>query len=532
MANPTIQALSGAAAEALAGTLHAGTGITHIPSNVSSADSPSVLAWLKNVERMIFDHIAGSSQGRVVLLTGLNVGAFAMHYRIGATDYTFDGDDSFAVTADETNHLYLDADETLKTSISGWPGGDHVKLAVAVAGAGSISSLTDERWRNFQLGIVNAWSSVAATQDADMDGFGLLDLGELRIAAGAELTIASGVVTPAGLWHTVDTESDAASDDLVTITADAAQVGRLLMIQCANAARVTTLRSTGNVTLMDGPDLVLDSTSKMVLLQQHTTTAWRVMATNFNDLSKLVRELDCQGHRLSDIGAINIGQDTATLASGTLTLPTGAVEVLVRSEVELNSDTLTTISGGSEGDVIILRTGAAALGEIITIDDAAGNIALNGGDWVMTSDVWMLALRLRGSVWTELFRSPVSAETMAEAGDVVPHTIRVHYPGALADNQATYVERVGTPFTVVAARGRVVTAPSGGSCVVDILKNGASIFAAAANAINITTGNTGDTSDEVYVEFDTNDELTVKVLTASSAASLTVSIEAYAAVTP
>jgi hypothetical protein len=108
-----------------------------------------------------------------------------------------------------------------------------------------------------------------------------------------------------------------------------------------------------------------------------------------------------------------------------------------------------------------------------------------------------------------------------------------HYPGALSVNQNTYQRPVLTPFLLKRVRGRVKTAPSGGSCVVDILKNGASIFAADANRINIATGTFEDTSDTVSASFAVNDYIEVKVLAANSAADLTVSFDAYVdAMTP
>ncbi len=77
------------------------------------------------------------------------------------------------------------------------------------------------------------------------------------------------------------------------------------------------------------------------------------------------------------------------------------------------------------------------------------------------------------------------------------------------------------------AKGRVKTAPTGGPCVVHITKNGASIFAADANAINIAVSTLEDTSDTVDVAFAIGDYLSVKVTTVNAAADLTVSLDAF-----
>jgi len=529
--NPTVPVLNEASGEALGGTLHGGTGVTRFAFLDDENSTPSFFSKWMNLWEAALNHLADANQGHVVTLTGLNVGVFAMNYRIGSTDYVYPGDTTFACAASVTNHLYLDSAQLLKNDTTGWPAGDHVKLAKVVTGASSITQVTDCRWCNFLLGIVNAWSSVVASSDVDLAGFDMDHVGALHLNNAIELTIAAGAVTPTQAWHTVDTEANAATDDLVTITADANRVGQLLIIGPAATGRVVTIKSTGNIDLVDDADLILDATNKLVILQQHTATGWRIIRTNFNALSSLVRNLDIAGHELTNIGGINLQNATATLAAGVLTLPGNAVELAVRSEVINNPDNLTSISGGVDGDWLFLRTGAAAIGEGITVEDGTGNISLVGNNWSMVDDTWWLALRRLGGVWYEQYRAPITAEALNAAGDVVPHHISVHYPGVLIDGQASYVERVGVPFTMKAARGRVVTAPSGGSCVVDVFKNGASVFAAQANAINIIAAANNDTSDTITVSFAVNDELTVKVITASGAADLSVSIEAYAAVT-
>lgn len=91
-------------------------------------------------------------------------------------------------------------------------------------------------------------------------------------AAESELTIASGSITPTGASHTVDTESDAASDDLANILTTNHPAGRLLLLRCADASRVTTLvdqaGGAGQIHTLDGEDLDLDALTKRVKLQR------------------------------------------------------------------------------------------------------------------------------------------------------------------------------------------------------------------------------------------------------------------------
>jgi len=83
-------------------------------------------------------------------------------------------------------------------------------------------------------------------------------------AAPTELTIASGAVTVTQGLHTIDTEGDAASDDLDTINGGTA--GMSVRLRAENAARTVVLKDgTGNLEL-GGADVSLDDTDKWVEL--------------------------------------------------------------------------------------------------------------------------------------------------------------------------------------------------------------------------------------------------------------------------
>jgi hypothetical protein len=79
----------------------------------------------------------------------------------------------------------------------------------------------------------------------------------------------------------------------------------------------------------------------------------------------------------------------------------------------------------------------------------------------------------------------------------------------------------GATWTLLSIRAEVVTAPSGGSVVVDVNKNGTTVFTTQANRPTITTGNTTSgkvTSMDVTSVAD-GDYLTVDVDTATSPAA-------------
>lgn len=90
----------------------------------------------------------------------------------------------------------------------------------------------------------------------------------LIVPAATELTIGTGEITPTVMHHTVDTESDAASDDLDTITAPTAfPIFNILIIRPADDARsVVVKHNTGNIVLSGGADITLDDLTDHILL--------------------------------------------------------------------------------------------------------------------------------------------------------------------------------------------------------------------------------------------------------------------------
>ena len=70
--------------------------------------------------------------------------------------------------------------------------------------------------------------------------------GTLTHSTPTELTIATGVVTATKSYHTIDTESDAASDDLDTI--NGGSEGMRLVIRAVNSGRTVVVKdATGNI---------------------------------------------------------------------------------------------------------------------------------------------------------------------------------------------------------------------------------------------------------------------------------------------
>ena len=96
---------------------------------------------------------------------------------------------------------------------------------------------------------------------------------------GDELTIASGEITVVNSHHKIDTESDASTDDLVTINGGVG--GQILLIQPANTARTIVAKDgTGNLRL--NGDFTMDSSTDSLLLMNVTASYWMEISRSDN----------------------------------------------------------------------------------------------------------------------------------------------------------------------------------------------------------------------------------------------------------
>lgn len=87
--------------------------------------------------------------------------------------------------------------------------------------------------------------------------------GKITWGDDGEQTINTGAVTLTGVFHTFDTESDAASDDLDTITTTAN--GLISLWRAENASRtVVAKHNTGNIFNPNAVDITLDDTDRIV----------------------------------------------------------------------------------------------------------------------------------------------------------------------------------------------------------------------------------------------------------------------------
>ncbi|RLD17476.1 MAG: hypothetical protein DRI69_12190 [Bacteroidetes bacterium] len=93
-------------------------------------------------------------------------------------------------------------------------------------------------------------------ENVNMNGRDITAIGIINLDAAMECTIATGAITVANSYHTVDTEADAATDDLTTI--NGGTEGQILIIRSNNSARTVVVKdATGNIQLSG--DMSLDN---------------------------------------------------------------------------------------------------------------------------------------------------------------------------------------------------------------------------------------------------------------------------------
>ena len=102
--------------------------------------------------------------------------------------------------------------------------------------------------------------------------------GTIGFGTPSELTISSGSVTKTASFHTIDTESDAATDDLDTISGGT--TGDIIILKAADSARTVVVKNgTGNIVLPS--DFDLDNANDTIVLI-YDGTNWLALASSNN----------------------------------------------------------------------------------------------------------------------------------------------------------------------------------------------------------------------------------------------------------
>lgn len=170
---------------------------------------------------------------------------------------------------------------------------------------------------------------------------------EERFAAATELTIASGAITVTARYHDIDTESDAASDDLDTISGGVMGTSDTIIIRPESDARTVVVKhGTGNIVLKGGTDVTLDD------IEDHIELFWD--GTQWVDIGggsgssgsgDLLADGTIPLTANWDVGAYSITALTFTSDQATGTAPFTVASTTVVTN--LNADTVDGIEGSA-----------------------------------------------------------------------------------------------------------------------------------------------------------------------------------------
>ena len=200
---------------------------------------------------------------------------------------------ALTVADDDDSYVEVDKDGILSDNVVGFSNGKY-PLAIVTAAAGDITRIQDRR-----SGIY-----LAEWTEANLD-----DLAASLFDPATELTLSTGAITRAQNVHSVDTEGDVPSDELVTINGGAD--GMLMLIRAAHTDRTVIVKETGNIAL-GGSDITLDAIDKMILLYyEDAVSKWLLIggggggggASQLSDLSDVSAVLYTAGFVLRADGA-------------------------------------------------------------------------------------------------------------------------------------------------------------------------------------------------------------------------------------
>ena len=253
---------------------------------------------------------------------------------------------------------------------------------------------------------------------------GKLVLGSLGASSlGSEVTIATGAITVTGSWHSVDTESDAATDDLATINGGVP--GQVLVLHAQNGSRTVVCKDgSGNMNL--NREFNMASVDDMLLLVKMGNDLWVELARSQN-VPLLTEDPASPGYGelwyridLGTQGKYKFKRLTTTVYLGVegeilmgdgneLTIATGVITVTqsyhkVDTQADAATDDLDTINGGVTGMQLVLQ--AINDARTVVVKDGTGNIQLDGGvDMTLDNTLDTITLIYNGSAWCELARS-------------------------------------------------------------------------------------------------------------------------------
>ncbi len=118
---------------------------------------------------------------------------------------------------------------------------------------------------------------------------------------------------------------------------------------------------------------------------------------------KMLDDIDMNGHKLK-YGAAG----SLTIATGAITVTGTYHTLVVQGGTGTGADQLDSAAGGSEGDILILKTATSGVNDTVTVADGAGAgtfILAGGANFVMDTVDDRIMFIHNGTEWVEISRS-------------------------------------------------------------------------------------------------------------------------------
>ncbi len=118
-----------------------------------------------------------------------------------------------------------------------------------------------------------------------------------------------------------------------------------------------------------------------------------------------VANVDMNGYNLNDIGKIDLGTETELTISGGYVVVSRSYHK-IDTEGDASTDNLTHLTGGTWGQILIIRAANAGRTVVVKNDPTQSQYSIMcGTDFSLTSDVDTMTLLYSGYIWIEIARS-------------------------------------------------------------------------------------------------------------------------------
>lgn len=235
---------------------------------------------------------------------------------------------------------------------------------------GTVSAANQVFWSTPKTKLADPIKTLAeAINTALVTAFGKVintDANENNSVAGSvaftesEKTISAGAFTAQRSFHSVDTEADAATDDLANIATGSVNDGALLILVAENAARVVTLKheagGAGQLHLANQQDITLDTVEKHVLLVRNDADWYELPQNNATRLLQVTSAGLLGVNEASPDTRLHVTAASAQVATFERTSANGGGQIAVAS---YNTDAKTAADAISVNFVMLDSTSAA-----------------------------------------------------------------------------------------------------------------------------------------------------------------------------